>query len=469
MRRWVASRSAATDSSRAPRGSAGATATFAAFLGNFIITFDAVVVTIALPTIGRDMGGGIAGLQWVADGYTLMFAALLLSSGSLSDRIGGRRAFGLGVALFSFASLTCGLAPSLAVLVAARVVQGTAAAVMMPSSLAMLRSAHSDHVRRGRAVAIWAAGGGLAAACAPILGGLMTLASWRLIFLVNVPVGLLTLAALTRVPPSARRPASFDWTGQLSAIVSMAALTYGAIEAGASGTGQLRVAVPLVLAVIAALVFVLSQARGRHPMVPPVLYRNSTLRIAALVGFAFMVAFWGLPFVFTLYLQQERGLSPLATGAVFLPMMIVGGALTPLSARLVERIGYRAPIVCGLLVLAIGLLVLGMLAKSAPIWMLAATMVLVGLSGPLVMPTTTGALLNGVDGHVAGTASAVFHTSRQVGGTLAIAVFGALLADPATSRQGVRTSLTLAAVGAVLAAASALRLSAATPASRKTH
>ena len=430
----------------------------AATLGFFIVTLDAVVVNVALPTVQHDLGSGISGLQWVVDGYTLMFAAFLLTSGVLSDRLGARRAFAFGVIAFSLASLACGLAPSLGLLVTARFGQGLAAAVMMPSSMALIGQAYSSAGERARAVALWAMGGAVASSSGPILGGALTGISWRLIFLINVPVGLLTLGLVQRVAPSARRSASIDWIGQIAAIVAMGGLTYGAVEAGAVGFGHKSVIVALVIAVVGIMTFALNQARARHPMVPRQLFGNHTMRLSALIGFAFTVGYYGLPFVFTLYFQQERGLSALATGALFLPMMLIGAALTPLSARIVERAGHRLPIAGGLVLMAAGLVLLGLMPPSAPVWLLSVLMILVGLGGPLVMPPTTGVLLNSVHGYTAGTASGVFNTSRQIGGALAIAVFGALLANQATFMHGVRFSLLIAAPVAVIAAGAALRL-----------
>src|SRR3954454_9565682 len=208
-------------------GSDPSLALTAAVLGFFIVTFDAVVVNVALPSIRRDFGSGITGLQWVVEGYTLMFAALLLWSGALTDRAGARRVFGAGLGLFAVASAACGLAPSLAILVVARFVQGSAAAVMMPASMALIGQAYPEHRQRGRAVAMWAMGGAVASSSGPVLGGVLTLVSWRLIFFVNLPVAAAALLLLRRVAPSPRRAASFDWFGQASAVTAMAALTYG--------------------------------------------------------------------------------------------------------------------------------------------------------------------------------------------------------------------------------------------------
>jgi MFS transporter, DHA2 family, methylenomycin A resistance protein len=431
----------------------------AAVLGFFVITLDAVVVNVALPSIRGDLDGGITGLQWVVDGYTLMFAALLLAAGVLSDRVGARRAFAAGLSLFVVASAACGLAPTLAALVIARFMQGAAAAVLMPSSMALIRQAYQDATQRGRAVAVWAMGGAVASSSGPVLGGLLTLASWRLIFAINVPVGAVALALLTRTEPSPHRKVPFDWIGQVTAVLAMAGLTYAAIEAGPAGLTAPQVVTAFMVAVVALAAFLAAQARGAHPMVPLDLFRSRTVSVAVAVGFAFIVGYYGLPFVMSLYLQQLRGLSPLATGLAFLPMMmmVVGALLTPFSARLAEWLGARVLISGGLVLMTAGLAVLAVVASSMPIWALAGLMVLVGLAGPLVSPPVTAVLLNSVPGHQAGVASGVFNTSRQVGGALAVAVFGALLAQPATFTQGLRTSLLLAA-GVALAAAAASRL-----------
>ena len=358
----------------------------AAVLGFFVITLDAVVVNVALPAIGGEVGGGITGLQWVVDGYTLMFAALLLSAGSLTDRIGAQRAFGIGLVVFLAASVACGLASGIVTLVAARIVQGVAAAVMMPSSMALIGQAYPDGVARGRAVAVWAMGGAVASSSGPVLGGLLALVSWRWIFFINVPVGVVAVVLLLRAPRSPRRPVPFDLVGQISAVLAMGGLTFGAIEAGAVGFAAPRVVLAFAVAIVAFVVFLVAQARGAHPMVPLDLFRSRTVSVATTVGFAFVVGYYGLPFVMSLYLQQVRGLSSLDTGVVFLPMMLIGAAVTPFSARLAERTGARALITTGLALMAAGLVALSMTTASTPVWMLAALMLAVGLAGPLVIP-----------------------------------------------------------------------------------
>jgi MFS family permease len=290
--------------------------------------------------------------------------------------------------------VACGLAPTLGVLVAARLVQGSAAAVIMPSSMALIGHAYPDPVRRARAVAVWAMGGAVASSSGPVVGGLLTLLSWRLIFVLNVPVGAAGLFLLAHAHRSSGRPAPFDWIGQITAVTAIGGLTYGAIEAGAVGFTSARVVAAFAVAMIAAAVFLRAQARGAHPMVPLDLFRSRTVSVAVAVGFAFIVGYYGLPFVMSLYLQQLRGLSSLATGVVFLPMMLIGLALTPASARLAERFGARTLIIGGLLVMTAGLAALAVAPAATPVLGLAALMVLVGLAGPLVMPPMTGILIN---------------------------------------------------------------------------
>jgi DHA2 family methylenomycin A resistance protein-like MFS transporter len=427
----------------------------AALLGFFVITLDAVVVNVALPAIRADLGGGIRGLQWVVDGYTLTFAALLLSAGSFADRAGAKRAFGLGLVGFVVASAACGLAPGLGALVTFRFVQGAAAAVMMPASMALIGQAYPDPARRARAVAAWSMGGAVAASSGPVLGGLLTLVDWRLIFLVNIPVGAVALALLTRAAPSARHAAPFDRVGQITGVVGMAGLVYGAIEAGDAGLAAPRVLAAFALAALALAAFVAAEARVAHPMVPPDLFRSRPVVASVTIGFAFMVGYYGLPFVTSLFLQQERGLSSLATGVAFLPMMLIGLALTPLVPRVVERFGARAVVVTGLVLMTAGLTAVALVPTSVGTGVLAALMVLVGLAGPTVAPPVTAVLLDAVSGRRAGTASGVLNTSRQLGGALAVAVFGVLLAAPAGFEAGMRLSLLIAAAVAVTAAVTA--------------
>jgi EmrB/QacA subfamily drug resistance transporter len=443
---------------RAPGDRQARSALSAALLGFFVVTLDAVVVNVTLPAIRGDLGGGVAGLQWVVDGYTLMFAALLLTAGSLADRLGARRAFGCGLVVFVLASVACGLAPVLGFLVAARFVQGAAAAAMMPASMALIRHAFPDPQARGRAVGIWAMGGAVASSSGPVLGGVLTLVDWRLIFFLNVPAGAVALLLLARTQRAQQRAVPFDVTGQVTGVIAMGGLTFGAIEGGSRGFADPAVIAALGVAVLAAAGFVRSQQVVAHPMVPLQLFRSRAVVITVASGFAFMVGYYGLPFVISLFLQQHRGLTALQTGVVFLPMMLTGLLLTPFSARLGERFGRKALIVAGLVLMTAGLAAIGLLPASGPLWLLAALMVLVGLGGPTVSPPATAVLLDAVTHDQAGVASGVFNTSRQIGGALAVAIFGGLLANPGTLVRGVHASLLIAACVLALTAVLALFL-----------
>jgi DHA2 family methylenomycin A resistance protein-like MFS transporter len=429
-----------------------------ALLGFFVVTLDALVVNVALPAIGRELGGGITGLQWVVDGYTLMFAALVLLAGTLSDRIGARQSFGAGLAGFVAASAGCGLAPGLGVLVAARLVQGAAAAVLVPASLALIREAYPDSAQRGRAIAIWAIGGAVASAAGPVVGGFLTLLSWRLIFFVNLPVGLVALYILARVPRSPHRAAPFDWGGQVAAVLGMGAMTYGFIEGGTDGFGAPRAAGALALGVAALIAFLMLQARGTHPMVPLELFRSRPVVVSVSVGFTFTVGFYGIVFLLSLYFQELRGLSPLATGLAFVPMTALSAFVNPLAARIVMRIGPRLPIASGQFLMAASLLALFFAVAGAPIVLLSLLTIPIGLGAALSIPTTTALLVGSVPAARAGTVSGVLNTCRQLGGTLAVAVFGALVVHREAFLHGLHLSLLIAAALLLLSGVASLSL-----------
>jgi DHA2 family methylenomycin A resistance protein-like MFS transporter len=408
---------------------------------------DALVVNVALPTIGNDLGGGTTGLQWVVDGYTLMFAALLLSrSGTLSDRVGARESFAAGLALFVAASAACGVAPQLGVLIGARLAQGAGAALMLPASLALIREAYPETRERAWAIAIWSVGASVASATGPIVGGLLTLLSWRLIFFVNVPVGLLALYLVARVQRSPGRPTPFDWIGQGSAILAIGSLTFGLIQGGVEGFATIWVVAAFVFAIVAAVAFLVSQARGAHPMVPLDLFRSRPVAVSVASGFSFTVGFYGLVFLLSLYFQEVRGLSPVGTGLAFVPMTALSLFVVLLTPRAAARFGPRVPLAVGQLLMAAGLLCVCLAAARAPVPLLSLLMMLIGVGSALSVPTLTAMLLAGAPADLAGTASGVLNTSRQLGGALAVAVFGVLIADSERFQSGLQLSLVIASL-----------------------
>lgn len=419
--------------------------------GFFLITLDILIVNVALPTIGRELDGTTSGLQWVIDAYTLTFASLLLAAGNLSDRVGARRAIGWGIGGFLVASVACASAPTIGSLIAARAVQGAAAAVMLPASMALIREAFPDAAERARALGVWAVGGAVAAAVGPVVGGALTTVDWRLVFAVNLPVCVVMLVMLVSVAPSPRRPSRFDPLGQVLAVLALAGLVFGLIEGGANGFDAWFVVLALATATVALGGFVAAQARGRHPMMPPEVLRPRPMRIALGVGFSFMVGNFGSVFVLSLYLQQHLGLPPLLAGLVFLPSAVFSVVGNVVSGTLANRFGARVPIVAGLSTMIVGLAVMIAAAPWDSVAAVVVCTVLTGVGGSVAMPPTTSVVLDTVPAERSGTASAVFNTFRQVGGAVAIAVFGALLSDGRHLVAGTQISFGLA--GGVLAVA----------------
>ncbi|MEU7277927.1 MFS transporter [Streptomyces sp. NPDC045431] len=446
----------------APAGPARALA--AALLGFALITLDTSVVNVALPAMGGDLGTGMTGLQWVMDAYTLAFAALLLSTGALADRIGASRAYAGGVVVFTLASAACGLAPGLPSLIAARTVQGLAAAVMLPASLALVREAYADPGRRGRAVSLWAAGGTVAMALGPVAGGALTSAwSWRWIFLINVPLGLLALVLLRRVARSRPRPAPLDVPGQLTATLALGALTFAAIEGGAAAWWALGVTGASFAA------FLLVEARHPHPVVPLGLFRSTTVAVCVAAGSAVSVAFYGIVFVLSLYFQQVLHLSALAAGLMFLPMTGLLAFVNVFSAKVAARRGPRLPIVTGQVLAVVGLSLLLYVDASTPLALLAVSLAPFALGCGFALPPLIAAMMEAVPAERAGTAAGLLNAARQTAGGLSIAVFGTLVAGGELAAgsgagsaggfvDGMRVSLVVSAALLAVTALAATRL-----------
>lgn len=452
----IVAQSRATRATRVPDDGPRARIVIAiASMGFFLITLDISIVNVALARMRTDLGGGTSGQQWVIDGYTLLFAALLLFAGNLSDRIGANRALALGIAIFGVTSAACAAAPDIGLLIAARCTQGAGAAVMLPASMALIREAFPDPGRRARALGIWAVGGAVAGLVGQPLGGLLTTLDWRWVFTINLPVCAGMLAFLRLVARSPRRPTPFDWSGQVLAVVGLSTLVYGLIDGGHVGFGSGTVVVALAIAVIALTGFVIVQSRVEHPMMPLELFRAHGFRLALPVGFAFMVGNFGSVFVVSLYLQQELGLSPLRAGLVFVPSAAFAVVGNLASGPVTNRFRARVAVVGGLSLMVLGLVALSIAVPLGPPVVTAICLIPIGAGGSLAMPSVTSVVLEGVAADEAG---AVFNTFRQVGGAVAIAVFGALVAAPEHIDRGLRLSLGSAAVLLFLAVVNSLRM-----------
>jgi DHA2 family methylenomycin A resistance protein-like MFS transporter len=388
-----------------------------------------------------------------------MFSALLLFGGTLSDRLGSRGAYRNGMVLFVVASAACGFAPSLGFLIVARMIQGIGAALVTPTSLALIREAYDDASERSRALGYWALGGSIAAAAGPIVGGALVQANWRLIFFINVPVGIVALAVLSRAAESPRQAAHFDWLGQITAVVGLAALTYGCIEGGASEFGTPRVVGAFVLAAISFVTFLVAQARGKHPMVPLALFRPRPVAISLSVAFVTMAGFYGTVFLQSLYFQEQRGHSALVTGLLFLPMTALVAVVSLLVARVVKRFGHALPIAAGQIGMLAGLVGLALLPPNAPLLEVSGFMILVGVGGAFTVPAIASLIFDSLPAHLAGTGSGVLNTFRQMGGSLGVAVFGAIVNASAAFTTGLRISYiaTAAVLGGTVMATLTLR------------
>ncbi|WP_269792828.1 MFS transporter [Stenotrophomonas sp. Iso1] len=422
----------------------------ASALGFVIVLLDVSVVNVALDALRHQFDTDVSGLQWVINAYALVFAALLLTSGTLGDRLGAWRVFLAGFAVFTAASVACGLSSSLPVLIAARLVQGLGAALLVPNSLAMLHHAYPDREQRNRAVGWWGGLGAVSLAAGPVLGGLLvTHLGWRSIFLINLPIGLmgmyLTLRHATRVAGHRR---AVDWSGQAVAILALASLTYAITEAAHLGWTHEWVLRSAMLAVIALLVFICIETRIHSPMLPLALFRNPTFSVVSVAGVVVNFAYYGLIFVFSLFFQMQQHRSAQLTGVAFLPMTVVLIAVNVLAGRLTARVGPRVLMVLGPLLAASGYLLLMPLSIDGGYGYLVAPMLLAASGIALMVPTMTNITLSSVDASRAGIASGVLNSARQVGGMLGVAVFGYLVRDtaPKPFMHGMHLSIGLAVV-----------------------
>ncbi|QKW54511.1 MFS transporter [Streptomyces buecherae] len=428
-------------------------------LGYFLVMLDVTVVNVAIPDIRTSLGAGTSALQWIIDGYSTLFAGLLLLGGALADRVGHRRTFLAGLAVFTGASLACALAGSPGPLIVGRLAQGAGAALLVPASLGLLQATHPDRAARARAVAVWGAVASVAFGAGPVVGGLLVAGSgWRAVFWLNLPVATLAVAlTLRHLPPGAppRRGApKGDPFGQLLGVVGLVALAGGLNEAGARGWTSPLVLTACGLGVAALTTFAAVEyaieARGRAggrraPLLPPSLFRIPRFAPTAAIGLLISLGYYGMLFLTTLYFQQERGYGALATGLALLPSVCMGLVAAPLFSRLAARTGPYPPMAAGLALGTVGFLGWLPAGPHTPYPVLLFALVATGLGQTLTAIAATAAIIDATPATGAGVASAVFNVSRQVGSAVGVALFGTLATTASSFTDGLRLSAGLAA------------------------
>jgi EmrB/QacA subfamily drug resistance transporter len=405
----------------------------------FMVMLDNTVVNVALPSIQKDLGATVSGLEWTVNAYTLAFAVLLVTGGRLGDLFGRRRMFLFGVVTFAASSAFIGFSQSEAWLVAGRAVQGIGAAFMMPGTLSIISNAFPP-AERGRAIGTWAGVSALALAIGPVLGGfLVENVSWQSIFFLNVPVAIgavvVTLFA-THESRDETAPPTVDIPGVAAITVGLSALVLALVEGNSWGWGSPRILGLFATAAIGLVAFVLIELHSRYPMVDFRFFRSRSFLGANIVAFIVSFAMLAFFFFIALYMQNIKGYSPLEAGVRFLPSTLVIMVAGPIAGRLTDKVGPRPLITTGLVLVAGSLFWLGHLSPDTAYISLAGAFVLMGFGMGMVMSPMSTAAMNSVEPQKAGVASGILSMSRMVGGSFGVAAMGALIATLGSHRLG---------------------------------
>jgi EmrB/QacA subfamily drug resistance transporter len=436
----------------------------ATVLGSGIAFLDSTVVNVALPHIGEDLDTSVAGLQWVLNGYLVTLSSLILLGGSLGDLFGRKRVFQSGVVVFAVASVACALAPNDAALVLGRVAQGIGGALLTPASLAILEASFRPE-DRSRAIGAWSGLSGVAAAIGPFVGGwLVDAASWRWIFLINLPLAAVVIGVASRHVPESFDPRAdrrIDGAGALLVAISLGSLSWGLISAGDRGWGAPSVVLTLAAGVVAMVAFVVVESRSHHPMLPLAVFRSAQFRAANLVTAAVYAALGGVFFLLTLQLQQVLGYSALEAGAATLPITLLMLALSARSGALAARIGPRLQMTVGPLLVAVGILLMTGIEAGVSYWTgVLPAVIVMGLGLATTVAPLTSTAMGSVEDRHAGVASGVNTTVSRAAQLAAVAVLpvavgltGDDFLRPETFSDGFQSAMLITAV---LAAAGGL-------------
>ena len=434
--------------------------------GLFMIMLDNTVVNVALPSIREDLGISISELEWVVNGYALTFGVLLLTGGKLADMLGRRRIFIAGLVIFTGSSFLCGIANSAHVLIGARVVQGVGAALMNPATLSIITATFPPR-QRGTAIGIWAGVSAMALAIGPLVGGAITEhINWSWVFYINIPIGILGIFAARIFIDESKDTSEqrLDFPGLFTSGVALFALTYGLIESNDRGWGSPLVLGLLGVAAVFMTAFLWLESHQRLPMLDLTLFRNASFASANTVMFLIGLAMFGTFFFVSLYVQNVLHYAPLKAGATFLPMTVMIILVAPNAGRLSDKLGPRAMIVPGVALVTASLVIFSLQNESSTFWTLLPALFIGGLGMGLAMAPTTSAAMHAVPVATAGVGSAVINSMRQVGGSVGIAVTGAIVATQFDTNHpnphayvngfqlGLRVSAGIAFVGILVAA-----------------
>ncbi len=403
----------------------------AAILGSSMSFVDATAVNVALPIVQRDLQASSDAMQWVIESYALFLSALILAGGSLGDVFGRKRCFALGIAIFALASIGCALAPGVAVLIAARSVQGIGAALALPESLALISVAFTG-AERGRAIGTWSGFASIMGAAGPLIGGFLAqTASWRWVFIINVPLAVVVVAiAIWRVPESRDEHAShaIDWSGALLATLGLGALVYGLIRLELPGSGAAGYG-PVAAGVALLALFVVAQLRARHPMLPPSMFASRVFTVANVYTFALYFALGGSLYFFPYTLIDVQQYTPTAAGAAFLPFVLLQFTLSRWSGGLMAKIGARTPLVVGAALAGCGFVAFALPGIGGGYWTTYfPAVVLLGIGAAFFIAPLTTTVFDASDPALSGLASAINNAVARTAGLVAIALLGIVFA-----------------------------------------
>lgn len=424
--------------SQARRPPARTTVLVVVCLALFMALLDSTAISLTLPAMRADLGADLTGLVWIADGYVLIFAALLLTSGSLGDRLGRAGMFLAGLATFTLGSAVCAYAPQLEVLVAGRVIQGLGAALVTPQTLAILSHTFPTPKERARAFGVWSGVSALALLLGPVLGGVLAARfGWRSVFLVNLPVGVLALVLGARAllgrdgtaRPDGPLRQVIDLPGQLLAVLWLGTLTFALVEGSRYGWDSPLIVGLLVISVLALAALLAVERRVAHPMLHLELFRSSTFSASTLVIGLLAFGMYASFFLVSLFLQQAQGYTAAAAGVRFLPAMTAVMVTAPLAGLLAGRVGSRVPVFIGTLLMGVALLLLARVDPADPYGRWWPLLVMFGTGIGLVIPPVNSALMGSVPAERASLASATGEAGQQLGALIGIAVLGALVTD----------------------------------------